>query len=91
MMKDSLHPYIDSFLTMISVEKGLAKNTVEAYSRDLSGLRGFLARTEGNLLGCCGADSSSFLRVIFARAPFEQSFDRPTDCHRKAVLSFSAN
>ena len=42
MMKDSLHPYIDSFLTMISVEKGLAKNTVEAYSRDLSGLAGFM-------------------------------------------------
>ncbi len=34
-MKESLSPYIDSFLTMIAVEKGLAKNTVEAYSRDL--------------------------------------------------------
>lgn len=42
MMKESLHPYIDSFLTMISVEKGLAQNTVEAYSRDLSGLAQFL-------------------------------------------------
>jgi integrase/recombinase XerD len=42
MMKELLHPYIDSFLTMISVEKGLAKNTVEAYSRDLSQLAGFL-------------------------------------------------
>jgi site-specific recombinase XerD len=29
-MKESLSPYIDSFLTMIAVEKGLAKNTVEA-------------------------------------------------------------
>ena len=44
MMKDSLHPYIDSFLTMISVEKGLAKNTVEAYSRDLSGLAEFVLK-----------------------------------------------
>jgi integrase/recombinase XerD len=42
MMKDSLHPTIDSFLTMISVEKGLAKNTVEAYSRDLSQLAAFI-------------------------------------------------
>ena len=42
MMKESLHPTIDSFLTMISVEKGLAQNTVEAYSRDLSGLAQFL-------------------------------------------------
>jgi integrase/recombinase XerD len=42
MMKESLHPYIDSFLTMISVEKGLANNTVQAYSRDLSGLAEFM-------------------------------------------------
>jgi integrase/recombinase XerD len=41
-MKETLSPYIDSFLAMISVEKGLAKNTVEAYSRDLSGLCEFL-------------------------------------------------
>jgi integrase/recombinase XerD len=42
-MKESLSPYIDSFLTMIAVEKGLARNTVEAYSRDLAQLSNFLA------------------------------------------------
>jgi integrase/recombinase XerD len=42
-MKESLSPYIDSFLTMIAVEKGLASNTVEAYSRDLVQLSNFLA------------------------------------------------
>jgi integrase/recombinase XerD len=41
-MKESLSPYIDSFLTMIAVEKGLAKNTVEAYGRDLVRLSEFL-------------------------------------------------
>jgi integrase/recombinase XerD len=41
-MKESLSPHIDSFLTMIAVEKGLAKNTVEAYSRDLVRLSEFL-------------------------------------------------
>jgi integrase/recombinase XerD len=41
-MKESLSPHIDSFLTMIAVEKGLAKNTVEAYSRDLMQLSNFL-------------------------------------------------
>src|SRR4029077_16512089 len=41
-MKKSLSPHIDSFLTMIAVEKGLAKNTVEAYSRDLMQLSDFL-------------------------------------------------
>jgi integrase/recombinase XerD len=42
-MKESLSPLIDSFLSMIAVEKGLAKNTVEAYSRDLARLAEFLA------------------------------------------------
>jgi integrase/recombinase XerD len=42
-MKEALSPCIDSFLAMISVEKGLAKNTVEAYSRDLSRLAEFMA------------------------------------------------
>lgn len=44
-MKDLLSPYIDSFVTMIAVEKGLAKNTVEAYSRDLIRLSRFLVAT----------------------------------------------
>jgi integrase/recombinase XerD len=34
-VKESLSPYIDAFLAMASVEKGLARNTIEAYSRDL--------------------------------------------------------
>ena len=41
-MKESLSPYIDAFLSMAAVEKGLAQNTVEAYSRDLSRLSEFL-------------------------------------------------
>ncbi len=43
-MKETLSPCIDSFLAMVGVEKGLARNTVEAYSRDLSRLAEFLAR-----------------------------------------------
>ena len=53
--EESLSPYIDSFLTMIAVEKGLAKNTVEAYSRDLARLVGFPDRTECCILGGGGA------------------------------------
>jgi integrase/recombinase XerD len=41
-MQESLSPYIDSFLSMVTVEKGLSKNTVEAYSRDLSRLSAYL-------------------------------------------------
>jgi integrase/recombinase XerD len=41
-MKESLSPHIDAFLAVITVEKGLAKNTVEAYSRDLRRVSEFL-------------------------------------------------
>jgi integrase/recombinase XerD len=41
-MKEALSPHIDAFLAMIAVEKGLARNTVEAYSRDLSRFSNFL-------------------------------------------------
>jgi integrase/recombinase XerD len=40
--KDLLSPSVDDFLSMVTVEKGLAKNTVEAYSRDLVELVNFL-------------------------------------------------
>lgn len=42
--KDGLSPYIDSFLSMLTVEKGLSKNTLDAYSRDLAGLSSFLIK-----------------------------------------------
>lgn len=42
-MKESLSPYIDSFLDMNAVEKGLAQNTLEAYSRDLNRYARYLA------------------------------------------------
>ena len=40
--KDSLSPFIDAFLAMATVEKGLAKNSVQAYARDLGKLAAFL-------------------------------------------------
>ena len=41
--QDSLSPSIDAFLAMAAVEKGLAKNSLDAYARDLAKLSGFLA------------------------------------------------
>ena len=41
-MPESLSPSIDSFLNMLTVEKGLARNTLEAYSRDLNRLASYL-------------------------------------------------
>lgn len=41
-MRESLSRHIDSFLDMLAAEKGLARNTLEAYSRDLNRLADFL-------------------------------------------------
>lgn len=41
-MKESLSHHVDSFLNMLTVEKGLAQNTLEAYGRDLNRLANFL-------------------------------------------------
>jgi len=40
---DSLSPSIDAFLAVAAVEKGLARNTVDAYAHDLAKLSEFLA------------------------------------------------
>lgn len=42
-MSNSLSEQIDAFLNVLVVEKGLAQNTLEAYSRDLNRLANFIA------------------------------------------------
>lgn len=41
-MNEPLSPAVDAFLNMAAFEKGLAKNTLEAYSRDINRLAVFL-------------------------------------------------
>ncbi|MFM9136921.1 MAG: site-specific integrase, partial [Actinomycetota bacterium] len=37
-MADALHPWVESFLSYISIEHGRSPRTVEAYRRDLEAL-----------------------------------------------------
>jgi integrase/recombinase XerD len=76
-MKDSLSPFIDSFLTMIAVEKGLAKNTVDAYSRDLVQFAEFVAaRDISAWSGTETADLRSYLASMRNRRLSARSIAR---------------
>jgi len=62
-MLESLSPAIDSFLNMLAVEKGLARNTLEAYSRDLNRLANYL---QANGVKSWPEGSGSQLRTYFS-------------------------
>jgi integrase/recombinase XerD len=76
-MKESLSPCIDAFLTMIAVEKGLAENTVEAYSRDLVQLSAFLtARGVVSWTDTQTLDLRSYLSALRNRGLSPRSISR---------------
>jgi integrase/recombinase XerD len=56
-----------SFLEMIAAERGAAKNTLEAYSRDLQDYRGFLAGRGRNFEDAGTADVRAYLADLEAR------------------------
>jgi integrase/recombinase XerD len=61
--KDPLSPSVDAFLSTATVERGLAPNTVEAYSRDLASLTEFLV---ANRVEAWREVDASRLRAYFA-------------------------
>ena len=63
-MKESLSPAIDAYIDMLSVEKGLARNTLEAYSRDINRLASFL-QTQG--IRSWTESESKYLRSYLSR------------------------
>ncbi len=63
-----MHHYLDLFLNYLVVEKGLAKNTVEAYSRDLGGYLDFLRQRGVESAGAIRPpDVSGFIVVMKER------------------------
>jgi len=63
-MKERLSSHIDAFLSMLAVEKGLSRNTLEAYSRDLNRAADFL-RDRG--IGAWDECQAPHLRSYFSR------------------------
>ncbi|MEJ2695458.1 MAG: site-specific tyrosine recombinase XerD [Candidatus Sulfobium sp.] len=55
---------LDAFLTYLSVEKGLAGNTLESYSSDLKKFSGFLKKRKRGLESASATDIADFLETL---------------------------
>ena len=62
-MADALHPWVESFLSFISIEHGRSPRTVEAYRRDLEALGRHLDSTSKTVEDCAAADIESFVAL----------------------------
>lgn len=62
-MADALHPWVESFLSFISIEHGRSPRTVEAYRRDLEALGRHLDSTSKTVEDCDAADIESFVAL----------------------------
>jgi len=54
-------PYIDGYLAHLRVERGLARNTLEAYARDLNDFRRYLASVDTRILKAKPEDVVGYL------------------------------
>lgn len=74
-MRDLGLAYIESFLEMMSAERGAAGNTLTSYERDLDDLRSFLSERGQRILDAGSADLSAYLQSLASRgfAPTSQA------------------
>ena len=60
-MRPKTGPYIAAFLTSLRVEKGLARNTVDAYERDLLKFARFLEKKQRSIASVSATDVREFV------------------------------
>jgi integrase/recombinase XerD len=58
------HPQIEAFLEMLSAERGAARNTLEAYARDLMDFAGFVARRGQKIAAARAEDLRAYLSSL---------------------------
>ena len=60
-MADPSHVQVESFLEMMSAERGAALNTLSSYERDLEDAQSFLVSRKTSLASACGTDLTAYL------------------------------
>jgi site-specific recombinase XerD len=73
---------LDAYLTHLTVERRLAANSIEGYSRDLSGLADFADRQGKPIEDLARPDLEGFVRDLMAEGRSPRSVARAVACYR---------
>ena len=73
---------LDAYLTHLTVERRLARNSVEGYARDLSGLADFAARQGSSVDALTRGDLEGLVRDLMAEGRSPRSVARAVACYR---------
>ena len=73
---------LDAYLTHLTVERRLARNSIEGYARDLSGLADFAARQGRSVDALTRVDLEGLVRDLMAEGRSPRSVDRAVACYR---------
>jgi integrase/recombinase XerD len=73
---------LDAYLTHLTVERRLARNSVEGYARDLSGLDGFAVKQGKTVDALTRVDLERHVRDLMAEGRSPRSVARAVACYR---------
>jgi integrase/recombinase XerD len=73
---------LDAYLTHLTVERRLARNSVEGYAHDLSGLVGYAAGQGRDVERLTRADLEGYVRDLMAQGRSPRSVARAVACYR---------
>ena len=81
-MRSSSHSFLDAYLTHLTVERQLARNTVESYARDLSILLDYATKQGSSVEVLTRVDLEKLVRDRMAQGRSPRSVARAVACFR---------
>jgi len=90
-MRNADTAHIEAFLEMMSVERGAAANTIDAYRRDLSDFAGFMQSTRARALtAAIAADIEAYVQALAEAGLAPTSRARKLSCLRQLYKFLTA-
>ena len=81
-MRSSSHSFLDAYLTHLTVERRLARNTVESYAHDLSILLDYATKQGSSVERLTRVDLEKLVRDRMAQGGSPRSVARAVACFR---------